>query len=183
MLNSVLSTLFFFSFEDELQTTHLPEMVFGESFLSLQHTQTGMKFHFNALDALKAWKKEALPPVEVPAAAKWKFRRSSITVLPFFFTQFILPSICSERCWLILASLTLFQSSPLCLKIFEALIRNTDLWMDIIKLILFCSYHALFLEKYNSTHFEVLAEKNSDNDMTYHVLPCDLLKKPNHRFF
>lgn len=61
-------------FEDELQTTHLPEMVFGESFLSLQHTQTGIKFHFNALDALKAWKKEALPPVEVPAAAKWKFR-------------------------------------------------------------------------------------------------------------
>ncbi|CAL4919206.1 unnamed protein product [Urochloa decumbens] len=61
-------------FEDELQTTHLPEMVFGESFLSLEHTQTGIKFYFNALDALKAWKKEALPPVEVPAAAKWKFR-------------------------------------------------------------------------------------------------------------
>nr|CAB3493138.1 unnamed protein product [Digitaria exilis] len=61
-------------FEDELQTTHLPEMVFGESFLSLEHTQTGIRLHFNALDALKAWKKEALPPVEVPAAAKWKFR-------------------------------------------------------------------------------------------------------------
>ncbi|XP_062212480.1 TIP41-like protein [Phragmites australis] len=61
-------------FEYELQTTHLPEMVFGESFLSLQHIQTGIKLHFNALDALKAWKKEALPPVEVPAAAKWKFR-------------------------------------------------------------------------------------------------------------
>uniref|UniRef100_A0A0A9DT14 TIP41-like protein n=1 Tax=Arundo donax TaxID=35708 RepID=A0A0A9DT14_ARUDO len=61
-------------FEDELQTTHLPEMVFGESFLSLQHPQTGIKLHFNVLDALKAWKKEALPPVEVPAAAKWKFR-------------------------------------------------------------------------------------------------------------
>ena len=86
MLNSVMSTLFFFSFEDELQTTHLPEMVFGESFLSLQHTQTGIKLHFNALDALKAWKKETLPPVEVPAAAKWKFRRSSVTVLPFFYS-------------------------------------------------------------------------------------------------
>ncbi|KAK3149269.1 hypothetical protein QOZ80_3AG0215140 [Eleusine coracana subsp. coracana] len=61
-------------FEDELETTHLPEMVFGESFLSLEHLQTGIKLHFNALDALKAWKKEGLPPVEVPAAAKWKFR-------------------------------------------------------------------------------------------------------------
>jgi len=69
-----MPTLFFFSFEDGLQTTHLPEMVFGESFLSLEHTQTGIKLHFNALDALKAWKEEALPPVEVPAAAKWKFR-------------------------------------------------------------------------------------------------------------
>jgi type 2A phosphatase activator TIP41 len=62
-------------FEDKLQTTHLPEMVFGESFLSLQHAQTGIRLYFNALDALKAWKHEALPPVEVPAAAKWKFRR------------------------------------------------------------------------------------------------------------
>uniref|UniRef100_A0A0E0D752 TIP41-like protein n=1 Tax=Oryza meridionalis TaxID=40149 RepID=A0A0E0D752_9ORYZ len=61
-------------FEDKLQTTHLPEMVFGESFLSLQHAQTGIRLNFNALDALKAWKQEALPPVEVPAAAKWKFR-------------------------------------------------------------------------------------------------------------
>ncbi|KAF0915077.1 hypothetical protein E2562_033193 [Oryza meyeriana var. granulata] len=61
-------------FEDKLQTTHLPEMVFGESFLSLQHAQTGTGLYFNALDALKAWKQEALPPVEVPAAAKWKFR-------------------------------------------------------------------------------------------------------------
>lgn len=178
MLNSVMSTLFF-SFEDELQTTHLPEMVFGESFLSLQHTQTGIKLHFNALDALKAWKKEALPPVEVPAAAKWKFRRSSITVLPSF-TQFILLSICSERCWLILASPTLFQSSPLCLKIFEALIRNTDLWMVMIKLILFCLYHTLFREKYNSTHFDVfilvLSEKNSDNGNIMCYL-CEFVKK------
>ncbi|KAF7061033.1 hypothetical protein CFC21_067763 [Triticum aestivum] len=61
-------------FEDKLQTTHLPEMVFGESFVSIQNAQTGVKLHFNALDALKAWKQEALPPVQVPAAAKWKFR-------------------------------------------------------------------------------------------------------------
>ena len=71
--------MFFFRFEDKLQTTHLPEMVFGESFVSIQNAQTGVKLHFNALDALKAWKQEALPPVQVPAAAKWKFRR-------FFYT-------------------------------------------------------------------------------------------------
>ncbi|KAL0804893.1 hypothetical protein Bca101_097383 [Brassica carinata] len=32
------------------------------------------KIHFNAFDALAGWKQEGLPPVEVPAAAKWKFR-------------------------------------------------------------------------------------------------------------
>ncbi|KAJ3706013.1 hypothetical protein LUZ61_009718 [Rhynchospora tenuis] len=60
--------------EETLNTTHLPEMVFGESSLILVHSSTGTKLHFNALDALKGWKEEALPPVEVPAAAKWKFR-------------------------------------------------------------------------------------------------------------
>ncbi|KAL5993874.1 hypothetical protein ACLOJK_038231 [Asimina triloba] len=55
-------------------TSHLPEMVFGESCLILSHLDTGVKIHFNAFDALKGWKQEALPPIEVPAAAKWKFR-------------------------------------------------------------------------------------------------------------
>jgi hypothetical protein len=81
---------------------------------------------------------------------------------------------------LILASPTLFQSSPLCLKIFEALIRNTDLWMVMIKLILFCYYHTLFREKYNSTHFDVfilvLSEKNSDNGNIMCYL-CEFVKK------
>ncbi|XP_020095392.1 TIP41-like protein isoform X1 [Ananas comosus] len=52
----------------------MPEMVFGESSLSLLHISSGIKLHFNALDALRGWKQESLPPVEVPAAAKWKFR-------------------------------------------------------------------------------------------------------------
>ncbi|MCD9637531.1 TIP41-like protein [Datura stramonium] len=42
--------------------------------LVLKHVNTGTKIHFNAFDALVGWKHEALPPVEVPAAAKWKFR-------------------------------------------------------------------------------------------------------------
>jgi hypothetical protein len=61
--------------EEKLQTSHLPEMVFGESCLVLKHLNSGTKIHFNAFDALTGWKQEALPPVEVPAAAKWKFRR------------------------------------------------------------------------------------------------------------
>ncbi|XXG44452.1 hypothetical protein AAC387_Pa01g4253 [Persea americana] len=60
--------------EHEIETSHLPEMVFGESTLTLLHLESGIKIHFNALDALKGWKDEALPPVEVPAAAQWKFR-------------------------------------------------------------------------------------------------------------
>lgn len=61
--------------EQKLQTSHLPEMVFGENTLILKHLNSGTKIHFNAFDALCGWKQEALPPVEVPAAAKWKFRR------------------------------------------------------------------------------------------------------------
>lgn len=60
--------------EEKLQTSHFPEMIFGNSFLILKHVASGVKIHFNAFDALTGWKLEALPPVEVPAAAKWKFR-------------------------------------------------------------------------------------------------------------
>lgn len=66
-----------YRWEKELQTTHLPEMVFGDNCLVLKHVNSGTKFFFNAFDALVGWKHEALPPVEVPAAAKWKFRRCS----------------------------------------------------------------------------------------------------------
>lgn len=61
--------------EQKLQTSHLPEMVFGESSLVLKHLKSNVKIHFNAFDSLVGWKQEKLPPVEVPAAAKWKFRR------------------------------------------------------------------------------------------------------------
>ena len=50
-------------------------MIFGDSCLVLKHIISGTKIHFNAFDALLGWKQEALPPVEVPAAEKWKFRR------------------------------------------------------------------------------------------------------------
>ncbi|KAF2586909.1 hypothetical protein F2Q70_00033975 [Brassica cretica] len=60
--------------EEKLKTSHLPEMVFGENALVLKHLSSNTKIHFNAFDALAGWKQEGLPPVEVPAAAKWKFR-------------------------------------------------------------------------------------------------------------
>lgn len=71
---SILTSLNLQAWEEKLETTHLPEMMFGDSSLVLKHITTGTKIHFNAYDALVGWKKEALPPVEVPAAAQWKFR-------------------------------------------------------------------------------------------------------------
>lgn len=71
---SILTSSNFELWEQKLQTSHLPEMVFGDSSLVLKHMETGIKIYFNAFDALAGWKKEALPPVEVPAAAQWKFR-------------------------------------------------------------------------------------------------------------
>lgn len=71
---SCLTSLNLQSWEEKLETSHLPEMIFGDSSLVLKHMSSGTKIHFNAFDALVGWKKERLPPVEVPAAAQWKFR-------------------------------------------------------------------------------------------------------------
>ncbi|XP_050208756.1 TIP41-like protein [Mercurialis annua] len=71
---SILTSSIYEQWEQKLETSHLPEMVFGDSSLVLKHADSGIKIHFNAFDALKGWKQEALPPVEVPAAAQWKFR-------------------------------------------------------------------------------------------------------------
>ncbi|KAJ6671156.1 TIP41-LIKE PROTEIN ISOFORM X1 [Salix viminalis] len=71
---SILNSSSLITWEEKLKTSHLPEMVFGESCLVLKHATSGTKIHFNAFDALTGWKQEALPPVEVPAAAQWKFR-------------------------------------------------------------------------------------------------------------
>ncbi|KAH0436582.1 hypothetical protein IEQ34_026364 [Dendrobium chrysotoxum] len=74
----ILGSLALREWEEKLGTSHLPEMVFGESSLNLLHIESGLKIHFNAFDALKGWKQESLPPVEVPAAAKWKFRSKPV---------------------------------------------------------------------------------------------------------
>ncbi|KAL3700651.1 hypothetical protein R1sor_018673 [Riccia sorocarpa] len=81
-----------------LDTTHLPEMLFGNSSLELTHEATGLKLHFNALDALRGWKEEGLPPVEVSAAAKWKFasKPSQQVILDYDYT-FTTP-YCGSEC-------------------------------------------------------------------------------------
>lgn len=71
---SILNSDQLVQWEEKLLTSHLPEMVFGDSSLVLKHLKSGLKIHFNAFDALAGWKQEALPPVEVPAAEKWKFK-------------------------------------------------------------------------------------------------------------
>ncbi|KAL8129238.1 hypothetical protein V2J09_018393 [Rumex salicifolius] len=83
--------------EEKLKTSHLPEMVFGDSALILKHLESGTKVYFNAFDALVGWKHEALPPVEVPAAAKWKFRSKQFqqVVLDYDYT-FTTPYLGSE---------------------------------------------------------------------------------------
>lgn len=70
-----------------LGSMHLPEMVFGDNSLELVHEATGIKLHFNAFDALRGWRQEGLPPVEVPAAAKWKFR--TYVLAPKFLFRFV----------------------------------------------------------------------------------------------
>ncbi|KNA10442.1 hypothetical protein SOVF_144040 [Spinacia oleracea] len=84
--------------EEKLETTHFPEMIFGNSSLILKHLASGTMIHFNAFDALIGWKQEALPPVEVPAAAKWKSRSQPFqqVILDYDYT-FTTPYCGSER--------------------------------------------------------------------------------------
>ncbi|GMQ01027.1 hypothetical protein CsSME_00047825 [Camellia sinensis var. sinensis] len=82
----ILNSLHLQQWEHKLQTSHFPEMVFGDSSLVLKHVSSGIKIHFNTFDALTAWKQEALPPVEVPAAAKWKFRSQPFQQLDYDYT-------------------------------------------------------------------------------------------------
>ncbi|RDX79293.1 Homeobox protein HAZ1, partial [Mucuna pruriens] len=90
--HSILNSSTLQEWEQKLETSHLPEMVFGENTLILKHLSSGTKIHFNAFDALRGWKQEALPPVEVPAAAQWKFRsKPSQQVIPDYDYTFTTP--------------------------------------------------------------------------------------------
>ncbi|KAK1602631.1 hypothetical protein QYE76_048182 [Lolium multiflorum] len=67
-----------------------------------------MRLHFNALEAFREWKEEALTPVQVPTITKWKFRSnpSDQVILDYDYT-FTTPYCgmqtcldeCSSLCW------------------------------------------------------------------------------------
>ncbi|CAN1812977.1 TIP41-like protein [Linum perenne] len=107
---SILTSSAVEQWEDKLQTSHLPEMVFGDNCLVLKHMKSGTKIHFNAFDALTGWKQEALPPVEVPAAAQWKFRSKPFqqVILDYDYT-FTTPYIGSETIEVIMMIVVLYE--------------------------------------------------------------------------
>jgi type 2A phosphatase activator TIP41 len=53
----------------------LPEICFGNSSLQLRHDASGVVLSFNALDALKQWKADDLPPLKVNSASEWQAAR------------------------------------------------------------------------------------------------------------
>ena len=53
----------------------LPEILFGDSGLTLTHLPSGVELSFRALDALEAWRREDLPPLRVTAAQQWQAAR------------------------------------------------------------------------------------------------------------
>eukprot|EP00798_Chlamydomonas_sp_ICE-L_P029422 gene29422-5770_t len=65
------------NFRNEIGTGmfSLPEMVFNQSRLLVTHEASGLHFDFSALDALKAWKQEDLPPVQVTCSQEWRKSR------------------------------------------------------------------------------------------------------------
>jgi type 2A phosphatase activator TIP41 len=53
----------------------IPEICFGNSSLQLRHDASGVVLSFNALDALKQWKADDLPPLKVNVAREWQAAR------------------------------------------------------------------------------------------------------------
>ena len=56
---------------------HLPEQLFGDSFLQLSHEATGLQLGFRAVDALRQWNAEPVPAVQVAHARKWQQSREA----------------------------------------------------------------------------------------------------------
>jgi len=53
----------------------VPEILFGNSSLELTHAASGVTLSFGALDALRAWRTEDLPPLKVTVAQQWQAAR------------------------------------------------------------------------------------------------------------
>eukprot|EP00983_Pelagomonas_calceolata_P110517 1159679-Pelagomonas_calceolata.AAC.6 len=53
----------------------LPEMLFNTSGVSLAHEPSGVAITFTAMDALRGWRQEDLPPLQVKVAHAWQKAR------------------------------------------------------------------------------------------------------------
>lgn len=53
----------------------VPEILFGNSNLQLTHQASGTTLSFEAVDALRAWRQEDLPPLKVTMAQQWQAAR------------------------------------------------------------------------------------------------------------
>lgn len=51
---------------------HLPEQLFGDSYLKLRHEASSTQISFEALAALKQWHADNLPPLQVVHAKNWQ---------------------------------------------------------------------------------------------------------------
>ncbi|KAG1667373.1 hypothetical protein FOA52_001433 [Chlamydomonas sp. UWO 241] len=56
-------------------TPALPEMTFDRSSVVLVHEASGVSISFSARDALRAWRAEDLPPLQVASAQAWRSSR------------------------------------------------------------------------------------------------------------
>ena len=56
-------------------TDRLPEQLYGNNTLLLCHEASGLTISFNAVDALRSWHEDNLPPLEVRHAQHWQRSR------------------------------------------------------------------------------------------------------------
>lgn len=56
---------------------NLPEQLFGDSWLQLQHESSGLCLRFDAAGALRRWRADNLPPLQVAHAQLWQRSRTT----------------------------------------------------------------------------------------------------------
>jgi len=73
--SSIASAATIEQFEEALQTSTLPELLFSEAGVDLKHVASQVHFTFTALEALKDWRAHPLPPIQVTVAQDWQRER------------------------------------------------------------------------------------------------------------
>lgn len=65
------------AYQQALGARTLPEVVFGNSRVTLTHVGSGTVLCFTALDALRGWVEEGLPPLQLQVAEQWQRAREA----------------------------------------------------------------------------------------------------------